>query len=295
MDAKAKTPVTVIGLGPMGRALAGAFAGNGHAVTLWNRTPGRAPELVEAGATEAATAAEAVAASPLVVVCVLDYDAAHAVLGPLGEDLRGKTVVNLTADTPERARWTAAWAIEHGIDYVDGAIMSPAATIGTEHAVVLYSGPEDVYRAYESALASFGGTGTYLGTDPGRAAGFDVSLLDLFWTTMTGYVHALTVAKAEGIAARDLAPLAKGIVGIMDGVIDEFAANVDDGTHPGDDSNIVSAAASLEHIVHTAGSRGIDTRVLAAAKDAADRAIAAGHGKDSYSRLVDTLGGAEGK
>lgn len=35
-------PVTVLGLGPMGRALASAFLAAGHPVTVWNRTPGRA-------------------------------------------------------------------------------------------------------------------------------------------------------------------------------------------------------------------------------------------------------------
>jgi 3-hydroxyisobutyrate dehydrogenase-like beta-hydroxyacid dehydrogenase len=43
-------PVTVIGLGPMGRAMAGALMRAGHPVTVWNRTPRRADELVAEGA-----------------------------------------------------------------------------------------------------------------------------------------------------------------------------------------------------------------------------------------------------
>lgn len=38
-------PVSVIGLGAMGRALAGAFLDAGHPTTVWNRSPGRAGEL----------------------------------------------------------------------------------------------------------------------------------------------------------------------------------------------------------------------------------------------------------
>ncbi|PRH77847.1 hypothetical protein C6N75_18085 [Streptomyces solincola] len=72
--------VTVLGLGPMGRALAGAFLAAGARTTVWNRTPGRDRELVERGAVGARSAAEAVAASPLTVVCVVDYDAADALL-----------------------------------------------------------------------------------------------------------------------------------------------------------------------------------------------------------------------
>jgi 3-hydroxyisobutyrate dehydrogenase-like beta-hydroxyacid dehydrogenase len=44
------TPVTVIGLGLMGRALATAFLRAGHPTTVWNRTPAKAEQLVAQGA-----------------------------------------------------------------------------------------------------------------------------------------------------------------------------------------------------------------------------------------------------
>ncbi len=45
-----RSPVTVIGLGPMGQALAGAFLKNGHPTTVWNRSAGKAEALVAQGA-----------------------------------------------------------------------------------------------------------------------------------------------------------------------------------------------------------------------------------------------------
>jgi 3-hydroxyisobutyrate dehydrogenase-like beta-hydroxyacid dehydrogenase len=66
------TPVTVLGLGSMGQALARAFSAAGHPVTVWNRTPGKAEPLMAEGATLAPDAAGAVAASPLTIVCLLD-------------------------------------------------------------------------------------------------------------------------------------------------------------------------------------------------------------------------------
>lgn len=53
--------IAVLGMGRMGRALAGRLMENGHEVTIWNRTSGKAPELVEKGATESETAQSAVA------------------------------------------------------------------------------------------------------------------------------------------------------------------------------------------------------------------------------------------
>ncbi len=50
-----QSAVTVLGLGPMGRALAGAFLDAGVRTTVWNRTPGRDRELTERGAYGAPT------------------------------------------------------------------------------------------------------------------------------------------------------------------------------------------------------------------------------------------------
>jgi hypothetical protein len=76
-------------------------------------------------------------------------------------------------------------------DRLDGSIMTPSTTIGGAAAVVLYSRPEEFYQTHQTALTSLGGTATQLGTDPGRDTACDVALLDLFWTTMSGYTHAL--------------------------------------------------------------------------------------------------------
>ncbi|KPV59099.1 dehydrogenase [Paenibacillus sp. A3] len=285
-----RTPVTVLGLGPMGQALAGSFLKAGHPTTVWNRSAGKADALVAQGAILANTVIDAVAASTLVIICVLDYNAANAILALAGEALKGRTLVNLTADTPERAREMAAWAAARGIDYLDGAIMTPTPTIGQPSAVVLYSGPEAVYEVHRPALASLGGTAAHLGTDPGRAAAYDVALLDIFWTSMSGYIHALALARAENIAAKDLAAYAQGIVSIMPDIMAEFAQQVDDGHYSGDKSNIQSAAASMEHIIHAAQARGIDASVLSAAHAVARRAIGTGQGTDGFSLLAELFG-----
>ncbi|MFC5147139.1 NAD(P)-dependent oxidoreductase [Streptomyces aureoversilis] len=283
-------PVTVIGLGPMGRALAGAFLEAGHPTTVWNRSPGKAAALVEQGAVLAPTVAEAIAASPLVVVCVIDYAAVRTVLGPQTTALEGRTLVNLTADSPANARETAAWAARHGFGYLDGAIMTPTVTIGGPDAVVLYSGPESVHRAHRATLAALGGTGTYLGADPGRAAAHDVALLDILWTAMSGIAHAFALAEAENIKAKDLEPFAQGIVGLLPRSLTDHAERTDAGNHVSDVFTLASAAAGIEHVVDATEHHGIDAGILKAARATARRAIEAGYGDDAFSRMTEVLG-----
>ncbi|MFE6624199.1 NAD(P)-dependent oxidoreductase [Streptomyces sp. NPDC057740] len=287
-----ESAVTVIGLGPMGRALAGAFLDAGLRVTVWNRTPGRDRELVDRGVTSAASAAEAVAASPLTVVCVVNYDAADAVLrqDAVTDALKGRTVVNLTADTPDRSRDAADWADAHGIRYLDGAIMTPTTTIGRPEGVFIYSGSAELYGEHRHVLDALGGAHTHLGEDIGRAAAYDVALLDIFWTSMAGFAHALAVARAEGVTARELTPFAQGIATILPPLFEEFAGDVDDATYSGELNPITSGVSSMSHIVHASEAHGIDASVMRAIEGQARRVIALGHGTDGYLRVSELLG-----
>ncbi|MBM7771325.1 3-hydroxyisobutyrate dehydrogenase-like beta-hydroxyacid dehydrogenase [Actinokineospora baliensis] len=87
--------VTLLGLGAMGTAIAQSWLTAGIRTTVWNRTAKALP-----GATVADSAAAAVAANRLVVVCLLDDDSVTSTLD--GVDLAGKDLVNLMARRAER-------------------------------------------------------------------------------------------------------------------------------------------------------------------------------------------------
>ncbi|MEU0007316.1 NAD(P)-binding domain-containing protein [Streptomyces sp. NPDC006314] len=293
MSTSANLPaVTVLGLGPMGRSLAGAFLKAGLRTTVWNRTPGKDGELIAQGAAGAGSAGEAVAAGDVVVVCVVNYDAADAVLrpDPVARALKGRTIVNLTADTPDRARTTADWAATHGVGYLDGAIMTPAPSIGTPKTVFLHSGPKALYEECRSVLEALGGTHTHLGEEIGRAATFDIALLDIFWTAMGGYAHAVAVARAEGVTARELAPFAQGIGAILPPFFAEFAEDADSGSYSGEINPITSAASTMAHVVAVSEAHGIDAGVMRAVEGMARRVIGLGHGTDGFLRVAEVLG-----
>ncbi|MEU3568031.1 NAD(P)-binding domain-containing protein [Kitasatospora sp. NPDC036755] len=283
----------MLGLGPMGRALARALLSAGHPVTVWNRTPGRDAEPLALGARSAGSPAEAVAGAPLVLLCVRDQPAARAVLEAAGSALRGRTVVNATSIAPDDARANAAHAGAGGFRLLNAAIASPTPTIGRPEGTVLLSGDPELLAAHRTTLRALG-TVHHVGAEPGRAAAFDAALLDLFWTTAHGYLHALALARAEGISGAELAPFAQGLPRLLPPLIDGFARQADDRSHPGDRSSIVSAEAGLAHVAHTARARGLDTSVLDAALALTRRAVAAGHGPDGVSALVELLTGEPG-
>src|SRR5580704_10180279 len=75
--------VAVFGMGNMGRAFAARALERGHHVTVWNRTPDRAADLMAGGAVEIHSPEEAVADSEVVLMVLADDDAVLGVC--LGE------------------------------------------------------------------------------------------------------------------------------------------------------------------------------------------------------------------
>lgn len=279
------TTTTVLGLGPMGRSLTTALLAAGHRTTVWNRTEAKAREVLDRGAGWTPNPADAVAASDVTLVNVVDHDAVDAVLAAAGPALAGRIVVGLSSDTPERARQTAKLVENHGGRYLDGAIMTPTDTIGAPHASILLAGPRELYDTCRPVLDALG-TSTWLGEDPGRAAAFDMSLLDLFWTSVSGFQHALAVAAANGIAPNELLPHALGIVDILAPIFTEIAERIEQDRHGDSSAPVSSVAASVRHLIAASRDAGVDAAVLEAFAGYVDATVAAGQGADEISRIA---------
>ncbi|MET7400121.1 NAD(P)-binding domain-containing protein [Dactylosporangium sp. NPDC005572] len=295
----APAPVTVIGLGPMGRAMAATLLRAGHPVTVWNRTPDRAGELVAAGATPARTPADAVEASGLTVLSLTDYQAMYDILGPVAGDgrrrgvLDGRTLVNLSSDTPEESRRAAAWAAARGAGFVTGGVMVPAPMVGTPGAYVFYSGSQAVFEAHEPVLRRIGEP-RYLGADAGLAQLFYQANLDVFLTALSSLLHATALVAAAGVPPADFLPGAMGMLTgipamVGDGV--DLARQLEAGEHPGDLSTARMMGATADHILRTSRQSGVDAALPEAVKSHYDRAIAAGHATRNWTALYEVIKG----
>ncbi|MFE2556375.1 NAD(P)-dependent oxidoreductase [Streptomyces sp. NPDC055103] len=283
-----RTPVTVLGLGLMGQALARALLKEGHATTVWNRSTGKDGDLLADGATAAATPDEAVDASPLVLVCLSTYDAVRAVLAPLTGRLAGRTLVNLTSGTPEQARESARWAEEHGIGYLDGAVMSVPQGVGDPGTVLLYSGARAAYDTHRDTLAALGGGTAYLDADAGLASVYDVALLGLMWATMSGFVHATALVGTENVDAAVFTRVGNRWLSTVSGYLTAYADQIDAGRYPAD-ATLLTQTATMDHVIHASEQGGIDSALPRTIKELTERAIAAGHGQDSFASLVEVI------
>jgi 3-hydroxyisobutyrate dehydrogenase len=159
--------VGFIGLGTMGAAMAANLARAGFAVTVWNRTADRAPELDELGVTRAATAAELARSVDVIVICVADTpDVAAVLLGPDGvaDGARaGTLVIDCSTISPAATRGFAEELAGRDIAIVDAPVSggSEGAQKATLTIFVGGDGP-DVERA-RPILEALGKTITHVG------------------------------------------------------------------------------------------------------------------------------------
>ncbi|MFE7132676.1 NAD(P)-dependent oxidoreductase [Streptomyces sp. NPDC057638] len=289
MTAKENAPVTVLGLGLMGQALAAAFLKAGHPTTVWNRTAGKADELVREGAERASTAAEAVAAGELVVVCLSTYDVMRELLDPLEGALEGRVLANLTSGSSEQARETADWAAARGAEYLDGAIMSVPATIGAPESVLFYSGSRAAFDKHETTLRLLGGRTTYVGEEPGLAVLYDVALLGVMWGTLNSFVHGAALLKSAGIDALAFLPWATSWMDSIKLFVTDYAGQIDagDGAYPARDAKLETHFGSIEHLLHESRSQGVDTELPSFIHALVSRALDQGYAENSYAAVIE--------
>lgn len=286
------TKVSVVGLGPMGSALAHTFLAGGNDTTVWNRTSSRADALAAAGADVAPDFASAVKTADLVVTCLRDHATTRDVLETLPhEDYADRTVVVLASATPEEARKTQAWADDRGIRLIVGAIMVPTPVIGTPGALILYSGRRELVDEHRATLEIMAARTEFVGADPGLAALLDTSMLEIFFAAMTAFVHAAAMLTGQGRSATEFVPWAKEMLEILPDTFEGLAGDVDAGTYPGTEDNLDMELAGLSHMVDTSRDFGLDSRLPELMRDLARQAVDQGYGADGWSRVVDVIRG----
>ncbi|MGI5370145.1 NAD(P)-dependent oxidoreductase [Streptomyces iakyrus] len=282
-------PLTLLGTGAMGTALARAWLAAGHEVTVWNRTPARAEALAAEGAVVARSAAEAVAANRLVVVCLLDDASVGDALD--GAALAGRDLVNLTTGTPGEGRTRAAWAEARGARFLDGGIMAVPPMIGLAGSggYVLYSGSPELFEEHRDTFAVPAGT-RYVGADPGFAALYDVALLSAMNGMFAGMLHAFALVRPEDIAPKDFAPLLVDWLTAMAPAVHQTADQLESGDYTRNVvSNLAMEAAGVPTFLRTAEEQHVSPELLAPYLELMRRRVAQGHGEEDGTGMIELL------
>lgn len=283
--------VSVIGLGNMGYILAQLLLQKGYEVTVWNRTAGKADPLVKEGVVLAESAAAAIEASPVTVICVYDYKAAEDILK--GEEvasvLKGRTLIQLTTGNPREATESESWAGKKGASYLDGAIQAAPSQMGREDTPILISGSREVFEKYESVLHVLGGNISYLGEQASSASTVDLATLSYIYGSVLGFFHGARIVESEGMDVSSYASLVAGITPTFGEFLQHEGAVIQSGDFQVSQSPLRISIEAVERILKQAKESELNTEFPTLASGLFRKAEAAGYEGEELAALIKIM------
>jgi 3-hydroxyisobutyrate dehydrogenase len=187
--------IAVLGAGRMGAPIAHNLLRAGFAVTVWNRTPRRAQELVDAGARLADSPADAARSAEVLLTMLTDGQAVDdAMTGPEGalSGVRPGCVWIQMATVGED--WTerlAAHAWDYGLEFVDAPVSGSDGPARDRQLVVLASGRDEVRERVQPCFDAIGRRTLWVGPAGG---GTQLKLV------LNNWLASITEAMAETLA-----------------------------------------------------------------------------------------------
>jgi 3-hydroxyisobutyrate dehydrogenase len=191
-----------LGLGTMGAAMAANLARAGYPLTVWNRTPGRAAQLIELGAKEAEHPAAVAASSDVVVICVSDSPDVEAVLfGEHGvaEGIKAGSIVIDCSTISPAVTWQAAQRLaKQDVDLVDAPVSGGSEGAQKATLTIFVGGEPAAFERARPILQVLGETITHVGPSGSGQAVKAVNQVILAGTYL-GVAEGIVLAMKSGL------------------------------------------------------------------------------------------------
>jgi 3-hydroxyisobutyrate dehydrogenase len=283
--------VAFVGLGTMGRPMAGHLIRAGHELVACDTEPSRASAL---GVPVVASPAEAAREAEAVILSLPSPEAVEEVSlsaeGLLHGATPGAVVIDMSTSPPALARSLSARFREVGVDFLDAPVSGGPAGAEAATLAIMVGGEQEVFERWRPLLESMGALVERVGD---HGAGQAVKLCNnlIVACTMAALAEACGVLGEEGIdpsAAYDVFTRSTSDSAVMrrrfpvPGVRPEHPAS--SGYAPL--FRLELLVKDLKLALELAREHGVEAPVTATALEAYERAIAEGLGDRDYSAVV---------
>lgn len=286
----AAVKVAFVGLGTMGRPLAGHLLTAGHELVACDTDPERAASL---GAPTAATPADAGREAGVAFLSLPSPAAVEeVVLGPAGlrEALRpGATVVDMSTSPPALARQLAERLAGQGVAFLDAPVSGGPAGAEAGTLAIMVGGETEVFERCRPLLEAMGSHVERVG---GHGAGQAVKLCNnlVVACTMAALAEACAILEREGIDAGQAYEVLTRSTSDSTVLRRRFPLAGARPEHPASREweplfRLDLLAKDLGLALELAGEHDVAARVTATAADAYAAALEAGLGELDYSAV----------
>jgi 3-hydroxyisobutyrate dehydrogenase-like beta-hydroxyacid dehydrogenase len=224
--------IGLIGLGLMGRPMGMNLLKAGYPLTVWNRTPARADELVAAGAKLAKSPREVAASCDFLLTMVSDPPAIESVLwGANGKDSgalaglkSGSIYIDSSTVSPALARRIAAACAERGVRFLDAPVTGGDWGAKKGELVFMIGGDAETLKEAEPILNVMGKKLFHLGPH-GAGQTIKLAMNLILALQVDALAEALALVTRAGIQGEKLIEVMQSSMA-RSGVLDVKAPNL---------------------------------------------------------------------
>ncbi|HEX2948535.1 MAG TPA: NAD(P)-dependent oxidoreductase, partial [Armatimonadota bacterium] len=197
----------LIGMGNMGRPMAANLLKAGFDMTVYNRHPEKARELVVKGARCATTIADTVTGADVIITMVSNDVAVRETIfgedGVLAHAATGQTLIDMSTVSPDLSREISEAVKPHGIHFLDAPVSGSVkpATEGT--LVILVGGAQGDYERCLPLFQTMGKDIFYLGPN-GSGAHMKLCINMLLGSIMQTVAESIVLAEKGGLTREQM-------------------------------------------------------------------------------------------
>jgi 3-hydroxyisobutyrate dehydrogenase-like beta-hydroxyacid dehydrogenase len=280
--------IAILGAGHMGRAVGKRLLRSGHAINVWNRSPGKTSELESMGAAAAPTIREAVSGAEAVLMSLTAVEAVKAVaLGPEGAIASlspGAILADMSTVSPDTSRELAATTPARR--FVDAPILGGPEATENGKAKLLLGGDEGLIGSYDALWRDIANEYYYCG-ESGTATTLKL-LSNLMLVGGTALLaEAIVTAQRSGVDNAVLKSVFKQSPAIAPGVAVRFD-DILEGDHEGW-WTVKLAEKDMSLALGLAQKQRLHLPVADASVESLERADEAGLGQKDLGAVVEPL------
>jgi len=203
-----KKTIAIIGTGIMGTGMGKVLLQKGYKVSCYNRTESNASDLIQAGATFAATPAEAAKGADVIIMMVWSREALEAVLtsengGLFLQAVKGQVYIDMSTQIPETGIWEFSMFMKQGADFLDAPVHGTKGEANNGGLWIMVGGDKTVYDRTKSIFDCIGETHHYMG-EAGKGFAAKLCGNHLVSTIVAALCESMVLAAKAGLDPKEV-------------------------------------------------------------------------------------------
>ena len=190
--------VSVLGAGLMGSPFSLRLLGEGHEVTVYNRSSDKLTHLISKGANITTNPFDAIANSKIIIMMLSGYSAITEVLFSTPIDMKDKLFVQMGTISPNESRELFARISQLGAKYIEAPVLGSIPEALNGKLIVMVGGSLDDFNYVVPILDCLGEKPILIG-DIGTAAALKLAMNQLIAALTTAFSLSLGFCMRNGV------------------------------------------------------------------------------------------------